>query len=84
MFAAKEATVLPLTNNGNHLPIPCDDQIIHCKKVTKNEWNNTWKTTKNTQLHKKYPRLSPANTEIQQQETRNYHTPKNRSYQADT
>ena len=47
--AAKEATV---TNNGNHLPIPCDDQIIHCKKVAKNEWNNPWKTTKSTQLHK--------------------------------
>ena len=50
--AAKEATVPPLTNNGKHLPIPCDDQIIHCTKVRKNGWNNTWKTTKGTQLHK--------------------------------
>ena len=33
--AAKEATVPPLTNNDNHLPIPCDDQIIHCKKSNK-------------------------------------------------
>ena len=49
--AAKEATVPSLTNNRNHLPI-CDDQIIHCKKVAKNEWNNTWKTTESTQLHK--------------------------------
>ena len=35
--AAKEATVPSLTNNCNHLPIPCDNQIIHCKKVAKNE-----------------------------------------------
>ena len=34
--AAKGATVPPLIND-NHLPIPCDDQIIHCKKVTKNK-----------------------------------------------
>ena len=50
--AAKEATVPSLTNNRNHLPIPCDDQIIHCKKVAKNKWNNTWKIIESTQLHK--------------------------------
>ena len=50
--AAKEVTVPPLTKNGIHLLISCDDQIIHCKTVAKNEWNNTWKTTKSTQLHK--------------------------------
>ena len=50
--AVKEATVPLLTNNHNHLPISCDDQIIHCKKVIKNEWNNTWKTTKSIQLYK--------------------------------
>ena len=50
--AAKEAIVPSLTNNGNHLPISCDDQMIHCKRVARNEWNNTWKTTKSSQLHK--------------------------------
>ncbi|XP_043515506.1 uncharacterized protein LOC122531552 [Frieseomelitta varia] len=76
--AAKEATVSSLINNRNHLPIPCDDQIIHCKKVAKNEWNNTWKTTKSTQLHKSIQ-------DFHQQERRNdYLTPKNWSYQADT
>ena len=37
----KEVTVSSLTNNRNYLPILCEDQIIHCKKVIKNEWNNT-------------------------------------------
>ena len=50
--AAKEATVPSLTNNRNHLPIPYDYQIIHCKKVTKNEWNNIWETIKSIQLDK--------------------------------
>ena len=49
--AAIEAPVASLTNNRKHLPIPCDDQIIHGKIVAKNEWNNTWKTTK-SKLHK--------------------------------
>ena len=81
--AAKEAPVPPLINNGNHLPIPCDDQIIHCKKVTKTEWNSTWKTTKKSPNYTKVSKLSLANTEIWQQERRNnYHTPKNRPYQA--
>ena len=52
MQQRKKPQFLSLTNNRNHLPIPCDDQIIHCKKVAKNEWNDTWKTTKSTQLHK--------------------------------
>ena len=50
--ATKKAIVPSLTNNCNHLPISCDDKLIHCKEVAKNEWNNTWKTTKSTQIHK--------------------------------
>ena len=48
----EKTTISSLTDNRNHLPIPYEDQIIHCKKVIKNEWNNTWITTKSTQLHK--------------------------------
>ena len=48
----KKPQLSQFTNDRDHLPITCDDQIIHCKKVAKNEWNDTWKTTKITQLHK--------------------------------
>ena len=50
--AANAAIVSSPTNKRNHIPVPYEVQIIHCKGVIENEWNKTLITTKSTQLRK--------------------------------
>ena len=51
--AAANAAIGSLpTNKRNHIPVPYEFQIIHCKGEIKNDWNKTWITTKITQLRK--------------------------------
>ena len=51
--AAANAAIGSLpTNKRNHIPVPYEVQIIHCKGVIKIDWNKTWITTKGTQLLK--------------------------------
>lgn len=40
--AAEKVTVTSHCKNCKHLPISCEDQTFNCKKVIKNEWDNTW------------------------------------------
>ena len=48
--AANAAIGSSSTNKRNHIPVPHEVQIIHCKGVIKNNWNKTWITTRSTQL----------------------------------
>ena len=51
--AAANAAIGSLpTNKRNHVPVPYEVQIIHCKGVIKNDSNKTWIITKSTQLRK--------------------------------
>ena len=50
--AANAAIGSSPTNKRNHIPVPYEVQIIHCKGVIKNDWNKTWITTKSIQLRK--------------------------------